>query len=213
MKTKLEMAHDYAIAPINSNSENMEFDKFIQLCWKYADAMQAEADKRSKAEAEQKRKAAREMLNADNTFLEKEGQHFDDVANQKRTPKVSRFERSDAVKEVLNRAENMGLIKPKEPRETHKNLAEFKMHPEYDASINYPPDAWVMYKGEKRLAVSIDIKKEGQQNQKTYDAKCSKCNSVSSFSRLDGLIHRNRINREFLCVSCPVCQSDVWVDL
>lgn len=50
----------------------------------------------------------------------------------------------------------------KEPRETHKNLAEFTMYPEYDASINYPPDAWVMYKGEKRLAVSIDIKKEWQ---------------------------------------------------
>ena len=79
MKTKLEMAHEYAIALINSNSEDMEFDKFIQLCWNYADAMQAEADKRSKAEAEQKRKSAREMLNADNTFLEKEGQHFDDV--------------------------------------------------------------------------------------------------------------------------------------
>ena len=46
MKTKLEMAHEYAIALINSNSENMEFDKFIQLCWKYADAMQAEVDKR-----------------------------------------------------------------------------------------------------------------------------------------------------------------------
>ena len=78
MKTKLEMAHEYAIALINSDSE-MQFDKFIRLCWDYADAMQAEADKRSKAEAEQKRKAVREMLNADNTFLEKEGQHFDDV--------------------------------------------------------------------------------------------------------------------------------------
>lgn len=50
----------------------------------------------------------------------------------------------------------------KEPRETHKNLNEFKMYPEYDASINYPPDAWVMYKGEKRLAVSINIEKEWQ---------------------------------------------------
>lgn len=29
------------------------------------------------------------------------------------------------------------------------------MYPEWDASINYPPDAWVMYRGEKRLAVSI----------------------------------------------------------
>ena len=78
MKTKLEMAHEYAIALINSDCE-MRFDKFIQPCWNYADAMQDEADKRSKAEAEQKRKAAREMLNADNTFLEKEGQHFDDM--------------------------------------------------------------------------------------------------------------------------------------
>lgn len=95
MKTKLEMAHEYAIALINSDCE-MQFDKFIRLCWNYADAMQAESDKREK----------------------------------------------------------------EEPRETHKNLAEFKMYPEYDASINYPPDAWVMYKGEKRLAVSI--KKEWQ---------------------------------------------------
>lgn len=29
------------------------------------------------------------------------------------------------------------------------------LYPEYDATINYPPDAWVMYQGEKRLAVSI----------------------------------------------------------
>ena len=97
MKTKLEMAHEYAIALINSDCE-MQFDKFIRLCWNYADAMQAEADKRN----------------------------------------------------------------PKEPRETHENLNEFKMYPEYDASINYPPDAWVMYKGEKRLAISIDIAKEWQ---------------------------------------------------
>ena len=78
MKTKLEMAHEYAIALINSDCE-MQFDKFIRLCWNYADAMQAEADKRKKEEATQRRKAIREMINADNTFLEKEGQHFDDV--------------------------------------------------------------------------------------------------------------------------------------
>ena len=47
MKTKLEMAHEYAIALINSDCE-MQFDKFIRLCWNYADAMQAEADKRGK---------------------------------------------------------------------------------------------------------------------------------------------------------------------
>ena len=108
------MAHEYAMKCIgNPNVSVKTNNEIIAFAWQYADAMQAEADKRSKAEAEQKRKAVREMLNADNTFLEKEGQHFDDVANQKRTPKVSRFERSDAVREVLSRAENMGLIKPK----------------------------------------------------------------------------------------------------
>ena len=80
MKTKLEMAHEYAIALINSDCE-MQFDKFIRLCWNYADAMQAEADKREKEEAAQKRKEIREMLSAPNTFVEREGQHFDDVCS------------------------------------------------------------------------------------------------------------------------------------
>lgn len=75
---KLKLAHDYAVALINSDCE-MQFDKFIQLCWNYADAMQAEAEKRNKAEAEKKRKEIREMLNAPNTFVEREGQHFDEV--------------------------------------------------------------------------------------------------------------------------------------
>ena len=99
MKTKLELAHEYAIALINSDCE-MQFDKFIRLCWNYADAMQAEADKRSKAEVEQKRKAVREMLNADNTFLEKEGQHFDDVEWQ---PDWSQAPESDVVAWDINK--------------------------------------------------------------------------------------------------------------
>ena len=74
MKTKLEMAHEWYMMQTRRNGCALVAD-----AWNYADAMQAEADKRSKAEAEQKRKAAREMLNADNTFLEKEGQHFDDM--------------------------------------------------------------------------------------------------------------------------------------
>ena len=99
MKTKLEMAHEYAIALINSDCE-MQFDKFIRLCWNYADAMQAEADKREKEEVEQKRKAVREMLNADNTFLEKEGQHFDDVEWQ---PDWSQAPESDVVAWDINK--------------------------------------------------------------------------------------------------------------
>lgn len=80
MKTKLEMAHDYAMQHLKNSDGKITMHSLCLFAWQYADAMQAEVDKRSKAEAEQKRKAIREMLNADNTFLEKEGQHFDDVA-------------------------------------------------------------------------------------------------------------------------------------
>ena len=75
---KLQMAHEYAMEHVQEGFD-INYDVLVVEAWQYADAMQAEADKRSKAEAEQKRKAVREMLNADNTFLEKEGQHFDDV--------------------------------------------------------------------------------------------------------------------------------------
>lgn len=73
---KLKLAHEYAL---EMAKQGIPLKSCKELGWKYADAMQAEADKRSKAEAEQKRKEMREMLNADNTFVEREGQHFDDV--------------------------------------------------------------------------------------------------------------------------------------
>lgn len=73
---KMKLAHDAALAMINSGCS---LHTAIVDAWAYADAMQAEADKRNKAEAEQKRKEIREMLNAPNTFVEREGQHFDDV--------------------------------------------------------------------------------------------------------------------------------------
>jgi hypothetical protein len=76
MKTKLEMAHEYAL---EMAKQGIPLKSCLELGWKYADAMQAEADKRNKAEAAQKRKEMREMLNAPNTFVEREGQHFDDV--------------------------------------------------------------------------------------------------------------------------------------
>lgn len=81
MKTKLEMAHDYLLKTMKDTAFVDESDIcfFVDTAWKYADAMQVKADKQNKEESAQKRKAIREMLNADNTFLEKEGQHFDDV--------------------------------------------------------------------------------------------------------------------------------------
>lgn len=75
---KLEMAHQMALMLLK-NAPLEEVSNAISTAWQYADAMQAEADKRNKAEAEEKRKQMRELLNADNTFIEKEGQHFDDV--------------------------------------------------------------------------------------------------------------------------------------
>ena len=76
MKTKLEMAHEWYL----KHSERPSFMYTeVEQAWQYADAMQAEADKREKEEAAQRRKEIREMLNAPNTFVEREGQHFDDV--------------------------------------------------------------------------------------------------------------------------------------
>lgn len=78
MKTKLEMAHEIAVA-MQSKEPITDMKLLSALAWCYADAMQAEADKREKEEAAQRRKEIREMLNAPNTFVEREGQHFDDV--------------------------------------------------------------------------------------------------------------------------------------
>ena len=51
MKTKLEMAHEYAMkhgdAETVGSRQNM-----VKYAWDYADAMQAEADKREKEESE-----------------------------------------------------------------------------------------------------------------------------------------------------------------
>ena len=73
---KAKMAHDYAIEMLKRGDpeRSIAFD-----AWTLADTMQAEADKRNKAEDEKKRADIREMLKADNTFIEREGQHFDDV--------------------------------------------------------------------------------------------------------------------------------------
>lgn len=84
MKTKLEMAHEFMLAMIKAGCH--DGPDLLDRAWKYADAMQAEADKRAK----------------------------------KCDEKI-----------------------------------EINMYPEWDASINYPPDAWVVYRGEKRLAISI----------------------------------------------------------
>ena len=72
----MKLAHEYAL---EMAKQGIPLKSCKELGWKYADAMQAEAEKRKKAEAEQKRKEIREMINAPNTFIEREGQHFDDI--------------------------------------------------------------------------------------------------------------------------------------
>ena len=47
MKTKLEMAHEYAMKHIQEGWD-INYDVLVVYAWQYADAMQAEADKRSK---------------------------------------------------------------------------------------------------------------------------------------------------------------------
>ena len=85
MKTKLEMAHEWAMKIIEGNVRAADASDLIERAWQYADAMQVEVDKREKEEAAQRRKEIREMLNAPNTFVEREGQHFDDVADACKT--------------------------------------------------------------------------------------------------------------------------------
>src|SRR5699024_2752387 len=80
MMNKLEMAHECAMKLVGNPTTPLKtIESIIDVSWNYADAMQAEADKRDKAELEEKRTEMRKLLNADNTFIEREGQHFDDV--------------------------------------------------------------------------------------------------------------------------------------
>lgn len=80
MKSKIEMAHDYAMLHMMMDRHKDVDDlEVVQWANDYVDALQADANKREKAEAEIKRAEMRKLLNADNTFVEKEGQHFDDV--------------------------------------------------------------------------------------------------------------------------------------
>ena len=54
---KLTLAHDWAMKYGSAMTHKTVID-----AWAYADAMQEEAEKRNNAEAEQKRKEIREML-------------------------------------------------------------------------------------------------------------------------------------------------------
>lgn len=78
MKTRLELAHDYLRDIISNWDFDDSFDPVAQA-YEYADAMLSENENGEQEARKKKRAEMRELLNANNTFLEKEGQHFDDV--------------------------------------------------------------------------------------------------------------------------------------
>ena len=73
MKTKLEMAHDY-LRDIVSNWEYDDSFDPVAEAWRYADAMQAEADKREKQKAKDDAKSSKVILEklADSRSLTKD---------------------------------------------------------------------------------------------------------------------------------------------
>lgn len=101
---KLKLAHDWAMKIIEGNMRAADASDLIERAWNYADAMQAEAEERKKAEAEQKRKEVREILNDANTFIEREGQHFDDLApTWDQGPNVLTTEDAEKYKNMIKR--------------------------------------------------------------------------------------------------------------
>lgn len=47
---KMKLAHDWAMSVINGNTRAIDAIDFVERAWTYADAMQAEADKREQQE-------------------------------------------------------------------------------------------------------------------------------------------------------------------
>ena len=77
--SKLQMVQNIILTEVRRVGVCSIDDEKLQEAWNIADKIQAESDKQEKEEAEKKRKEMRGLLNANNTFIEKEGQHFDDV--------------------------------------------------------------------------------------------------------------------------------------
>lgn len=79
---KLTMAHEYAMKMIEVNGITATQEKvsLVQYAWNYANAMHDAAEKQRQEDGKKIREEIREMLKNPNTFVEREGQHFDDLA-------------------------------------------------------------------------------------------------------------------------------------
>lgn len=101
---KLTIATQVLLKLIETNKTGFDAGGIAAYSFEIADAMQAEAEKRNKAEAEQKRKEIREMLNDANTFIEREGQHFDDLTpTWDQWPNVLTAEDAEKYKNMIKR--------------------------------------------------------------------------------------------------------------
>lgn len=71
MKTKLEMAHDYAMQHLKNSDGKITMHSLCLFAWQYADAMQVEVDKRNKAEADKRenKETCDKSLNIDSKGL------------------------------------------------------------------------------------------------------------------------------------------------
>ena len=101
---KLTIATQVLLKLIETNKTGFDAEGIAAYSFEIADAMQAEAKERNKAEAAQKRKEIREMLNAPNTFVEREGQHFDDLTpTWDQGPNVLTTEDAEKYKNMIKR--------------------------------------------------------------------------------------------------------------
>lgn len=78
IEEKTKLAYEVLLKLLDKVVVPQDFKDSISLSWAMVDEMEAEAEKRIKAEAKEKREAVRKLLSDDGTFLEKEGMHFDD---------------------------------------------------------------------------------------------------------------------------------------
>ncbi len=47
---------------------------------------------------------------------------------------------------------------------------------------------------------------------KTYDLRCSKCQTLARFERREGTLESGRYNRSPYLFRCPFCGESIWVD-
>lgn len=138
---KAKIAHEWALKLLEINDGNLDLD-YEMAAWNYADAMQAEADKRA--------------VKLPDVF-------FDAKQNEEWQPK-------------------------------------------YEVGINYPPDAYVMYKGEKTLAVSINEEWQPDFSNTPKDA--------IAYKIVDGIVqylHGTRSSDGTLCGG--YLANDGWIKL